>query len=168
MNTDYVIYVQEDWLLIDHIEPNKIKYIIDFMISQNCGFLMSYLRSVSNSPPINTIFENYIFQRIQGHYMQPSIWKKNTLDKMLLLNIPILENESGAALDLVSKENCYSLYNTRFRDIASRTLYFPHMHALYRGKWTFLKFPSLKALVESYGIDTSTRDVDTEWIVDFQ
>ena len=100
--------------------------------------------------------------------MQPSICIKNTLDKMLLLNIPILENESGAALDLVAKENCYSVHNTRFRDIALRTLYFPHMHALYRGKWTFLKFPGLKALVESYGIDTSAREVDTQWIVDFQ
>lgn len=78
------------------------------------------------------------------------------------------ENETGLALEMTGKELCYAVKNNRFKDTATRTMYFPHMHSLNGGKWTFLKFPCLKALVESYGIDTTTREVDKTWIVDYQ
>jgi hypothetical protein len=165
INTDYLIYLQEDWLLIDKVEESKIKYILEFMKSRQCEFVMAGIRQKIASEPISTIYENYVFQRINGHWMQPAIWSKSLFEKLVNIDIPIKEYELGAAYVLTKTAVCYSLTNNGFQEQSTRALYYPHMHAIVGGKWTFLKYPVLKALVETFGIDTKTRDVDTKWLI---
>jgi hypothetical protein len=78
-------------------------------------------------------------------------------------------NESEQWYTLSKDRNCFALCNIHHKtDMTTRALFFPHMHAIVQGEWTFFKYPCLKALVEAYGIDTSTRGINTTWIPDFQ
>jgi hypothetical protein len=114
-------------------------------------------------------YEHYIFIRIFSHYFQPGIWKKTLLYEICSLGITLNENESEKCFSISKDRNCFALFNTLHKnDMTTRAFFFPHMHAIVNGKWTFFKYPCLKALVEAYGIDTSTRDIDKTWIPQFQ
>jgi hypothetical protein len=61
IEADYVIYIQEDWLLIDSMDSEKIAHCLEFMQKFNCEFLMSY----PNNPRegiYSSKYENYILQ----------------------------------------------------------------------------------------------------------
>ena len=168
IQTEYLIYIQEDWLLIDSIDPEKISYSLDFMRELKCEFLMSYPCN-SRNDIYGSEYENYIFIRIFSHYFQPGIWKKTLLNEICSLGTPLNENESEKCFSITKDRNCFALFNTLHKnDMTTRAFFFPHMHAIFQGKWTFFKYPCLKALVEAYGIDTSTRDIDTTWLTNFQ
>lgn len=168
IESEYIIYIQEDWLLIDTIEEEKVAHCIDFMKEVNCEFLMSYINRRMNEA-YHAKYENYTFVKVVSHYFQPAIWKKSLLLELCSLNLHINENECGKCFTISSERNCFSVINTKYsKDISTRTLFFPHMHAIYQGKWCFEKYPCLKALVESFGIDTTKRDIDTTWITHIQ
>lgn len=168
IHSDYLIYIQEDWLLIDSIDSDKVNHCLEFMKEFNCEFLMSYPNN-SRDGIYSSMDENYIFIKIFSHYFQPGIWKKTLLDELCSLKIPLNENESEQCFTISKERNCFAVYNlTHEKDMSTRSFFFPHMHAIHQGKWTFLKYPCLKALVEAYGIDTSTRGINTTWIPEFQ
>jgi len=168
IDSEYLIYLQEDWLLIDSLSNERIEYCLDFMKECECEFLMSF--------PCNPIdkccdmdYDGYIFINIFSHYFQPAIWKKSLLNEICLLDIPLREYETEKCFSITKERNCFATYCSKFpKDLSTRSFFFPHIHAIYQGKWTFNKYPCLKALVEAYGIDTTTRDVDTTWATDFQ
>jgi len=64
--------------------------------------------------------------------------------------------------------NCYAIKYTKSNDVSIPTLYFPHIHAMCGGKWTFKRYPQLKTLLESYNIDTTSRGICNSWMTDFQ
>jgi hypothetical protein len=133
-----------------------------------CEFLMSYPNNPRDEM-YTSEYENYIFIKIFSHYFQPGIWKKSLLNKICCLGTLLHENENEESFNISKDRNCFALYNTLHKnDMSTRSFFFPHMHALFKGKWTFFKYPCLKALVEAYGIDTSTRGIDTTWITNFQ
>jgi hypothetical protein len=168
IQSKYVIYLQEDWLLIDAMDPLVVDHCIEFMEKFHCEFLMSYPNNMRKGS-ITSKYENYIFVKIFSHYFQPAIWKWSLLHEICCLNTTLGANEDEKCFTISKDRNCYAVDNMRFqKDMTTRSLFFPHIHAMYKGKWTFFKYPCLKALVEAYGIDTSTRKVDTEWMPDFQ
>ena len=168
INSDYLIYLQEDWLLIDSLSNERIEYCLDFMKDCECEFLMSL--------PCNPIdkycdmdYDGYRFINIFSHYLQPAIWKKSLLNEICLLDIPIRDAETEKCFSITKERNCFATYSINYlKELSTRSFFFPHIHAMYQGKWTFLKYPCLKALVEAYGIDTTTREVDDIWTIDFQ
>lgn len=168
INSEYVLYIQEDWLLIDYMDSEKIENCIEFMNINDCEFLMSYPNNIREEA-YTSKYENYVFIKIFSHYFQPGIWKKSLLHELCALNGGIHEYESEKYFSISKSRNCFSTYNVRHtKDLSTRSLFFPHMHAIFQGKWTFFKYPCLKALVEAYGIDTSTRETDISWIPDVQ
>jgi hypothetical protein len=168
INSDYVLYIQEDMLLIDHVVPEKIEHCLEFMNHIGCEFLMSYPNNIREGS-YSSNYDNYIFIKIFSHYMQPGIWKKSLLHEICSLNVAINENESEKCFTISKNRNCYATYNIRHeKDISTRSLFFPHMHTIVQGKWTFFKYPCLKALIEAHGIDTSTREIDTSWLTGHQ
>jgi len=168
IQSEYIIYIQEDWLLIDSIDPEKISCCLDFMRKLNCEFLMSYPHN-PRGDIYEFDYEPYIFTGIFSHYFQPGIWKKTLLNEICSLGIPLNQNESEKCFTISKDRNCFALFNTLHKnDMSTRAFFFPHMHAIVQGKWTFFKYPCLKALVEAYGIDTSTRGIDTTWLTNYQ
>jgi len=169
LSDQYIIYVHEDWLLIDSIHVDILEYLVNYMNENECNFLMSYTNGI-RSENIKSSLDDYDFVKIHYHWLQPAIWSKDTFVKLCNLNPqrPVDAEGPGTA-ELMSKENCYAIINTKFeKDISTRTIYYPHIHAINRGNWTFLKYPFLKAIVESYGVDTTKRGVDDSWIVEYK
>jgi len=165
---DYLIYIQEDWLLIDSIQPERVEHCLDFMKQFKCEFLMTYPWN-NTADFVRSNYESYIFVKQFSHYFQPGIWKKSLLYDVCSLNVSIQEYESDKCFNLTKDRNCYGVYcKISDKDLSTRGFFFPHMHAIVQGKWTFVKYPCLKALVESYGIDTSKREIDTSWTPTFQ
>lgn len=167
IDSDYILYIQEDWLLTYNIDSEKVEYILKYMRDNSIDFIMSYSRGHEQFIE-KSEYENYDFIKIRGHYFQPAIWSKELFTKIINLNIQMNQNESGAAFDITVNSNCYCIRYTKSRDVSIPTFYFPHMHAICAGKWTFIRYPQLKEMVESYGIDTTTRGVCTNWITDYQ
>ena len=166
IDSEYLIYLQEDCLLINNLESERIEYCIDFMKEINSEFFMSYPWSAQGS---TYDFDDYRIVNMFSHYMQPAIWKKSLLCELSCLNVTLSENELEKCYNLTKDRNCVGIYNTKFeKDMSTRSFFFPHMHAICKGKWTFLRYPTLKALVEAYGIDTTTRGVETEWTINYQ
>jgi len=164
IESEYVLYIQEDWLLIDSIDSEKIEHCLEFMKDANCEFLMSYPNNV-DPVAYTSKYDNYIFVKIFSHYFQPGIWKKSLLHELCSLNVGLSEYETEKCFSITKSRNCFATFNEKYEnDLSIRSFFFPHMHAIFQGKWTFLKYPCLKALVEAYGIDTSTREIDRSWI----
>jgi hypothetical protein len=168
INSDYVIHLQEDWLLIDSLSKERIEYCIDFMKKYSCEFLVSLPWKQENLY-YDIGYDGYRFIKVDSHYLQPAIWKKSLLDEFCLLDVPLRDAESEKCFSFTRGRNCFATYTTKYpKDVSTRSFLFPHIHAIYQGKWTFIKYPCLKALVESYGIDTTTRGVDNSWIIEYQ
>ena len=168
IDSDYVIYLNEDMLLIDTLSEEKIEHCLEFMRTNNSEFVMSF---VWNNRPgyINSKYKDYVFVKMFSHYIHPAIWKKTLLNELCSLKLNTNENESPQTYNITSKRNCYGLAHTKFQtELSTRSLFFPHMHAIYQGKWTFYRYPYLKALLESYGIDTTKRQVDDTWMVEYR
>lgn len=134
---------------------------IDFMMSYTYNGEIGEFKGKSK-------YDNYEFRKITCHYMQPAIWEKRLFMKILNLDIPLSIAESSLPVSITRNANCYAIKYTMSPDVSIPTLYFPHMHAIFNGQWTFIRYPQLKALVESYGIDTSTREITHGWITTYQ
>jgi hypothetical protein len=167
INSDYFIYLQEDWLLIDTIDNGKVAYLVNYMKDNAIDFMMSYIRKEATFIE-KSIYEGYEFFKIKGHFFQPAIWNKKLFMKILDLDISLKNYEEDIVNNITENAKCYSIIYTITNDVSIPTLYFPHMHAINKGKWTFIKYPCLKALIEEYDIDTSSRGIDTTWLTNFQ
>lgn len=167
IDTEYLIYLNEDMLLIDNLSEEKIESCLEFMKINRCEFLMSYLWN-NRQGAFTTNYKDYIFVKMFSHYIHPAIWKKSLLYEMCSLRLNTNENETPQCYEITSQRNCYGIYNTKYKtELSTRSLFFPHMHAIFQGKWTFNRYPCLKALVESYGIDTSIRKIDDTWMIEY-
>jgi hypothetical protein len=162
IDSEYIIYLQEDWLLIDSIDGEIITYLVEYMKDNAIEFMMSYPRGYTTFVE-QSKYEGYAFAKVTGHHMQPAIWDKKLFMKIINLNIPMSLFESILANTITENAKCYAIIYTKSHHISIPTLYYPHMHAINTGKWTFVRYPQLKAFVESYGIDTTTRGVDALW-----
>ena len=169
IDSEYLIYVQEDMLLIDTLSSERIDFCIEFMKDYGSEFFMSCPNNAINPKEDYYDTNGYRIVSMFSHYFQPAIWKKSLLYELSCLNIPMNMNESEIAYNITKGRRCLGIYDLHFeKDMTTRSFFFPHIHAINRGKWTFLKYPALKALVEAYGIDTTTREVDTEWLIQWQ
>ena len=168
--SEYVIYLQEDWLLIDTLSPTRLAKFTQFMKRTSCEFLMSFPFPWTDEPDFIELDETHLYA-MPCHYMQPAIWKKTLLEELCSVPRTIQEYEDMNCLEITSRRNCLGAlcadYKTKLCHTTTSPL-FPHIHAIIKGGWTFKRYPALKALVEAYGIDTSTRHVNTDWFVEFQ
>jgi hypothetical protein len=169
IESDHLIYIQEDWLLIDSLCKNKLEHCLEFMKDFNCEFLMSYAWNNRDEIYISDEYNNYAFMKMFSHYFQPAIWKKSLLYTLCNLNGSIAEYESEKYFNITKDRNCFGVHCLKNdKQISTRSFFFPHVHAIYQGKWTFYKYPCLKAIVDAYGVDTSARAIDYNWIPEFQ
>jgi hypothetical protein len=164
INSEYLIYVQEDMLLIDTINEDVVTYLVNYMNDNKIDFLMSYIR-LNKTFISKSQYDGYDFYKTKGHYIQPAIWKKELFTKIINLNISLKEYETYIANNITESANCYAITYTKTKDVSVPTIYFPHIHSIVAGKWAFKRYPQLQPLVESYGIDTTTRGISDDWIL---
>ncbi len=162
--TAYVMYLHEDWLLIDTIQEEKINYCMNIMEINKIDFLSSqnkrpYMNEISDTP-----YNAYKMRVCQGYWLQPAIWKKSVLHELVSFDKPLNKAEKEEPENLMNHKVCVTIFHKDYpNNPSTRSFFYPHMHAINGGDWTFNRYPCLKSLVESYGIDTSTRKVNNWW-----
>lgn len=173
INSEYILFLHEDWLPIADVKLTILLEMIEFMKKYDSGFLLSYshISTTSRQPGIPTNYQNYYFYFENNHIFQPAIWCKNVfMEFCSILNKSKHQNEDKDCLNFMRKKNCTSVQNlntvTTIR--TTNSLFFPHMHALSEGLWNFKKYPTLKTFLETFGVDTNTRGVHTWWELDTQ
>jgi hypothetical protein len=173
INSEYILFLHEDWLPIGDLSKDILKHMVYFMKSVNCGFLLSYshISTVNRGINVYSGIGDYYFYPEQNHIFQPAIWKKSVFqDFCNILNKSKHENEDNDCLNFMGARNCWSVQNSKTVTTLRTTnsLFYPHMHALSEGLWNFKKYPSLKQFLESFGINTETRGIHTWWELDTQ
>ena len=167
INDVYIFYIQEDWLLIDNIVISRIEWLLNFMEKNNVDFMMSYTTGKQTYQPIiKTDYHDYDIIKIKGHWLQPAVWKYTLFEKVVNLNISLKQLESKIVDDITESANCYSIVYNKNTYVSIPTFFFPHIHSIVNGEWTFNKYPNLKKIIESFEIDTTLRNINNTWLVD--
>lgn len=173
IDSEYVLFLHEDWLPIATISIQIMSDMVKFMKQVNCGFLLSYahISTTSRNEGIFSEYDKYYFYPEQNHIFQPAIWNMRIFREFCFsLNKSKHQNEDHDCLQFMGARGCWSVQNrdtvTTLR--TTNSLFFPHMHALSEGLWNFGKYPTLKVLLEVFGIETNTRGVHTWWELDSQ
>lgn len=176
INTKYVLYLHEDWVPIGDIKIKIIKDMMEFMDKKNADILLSYMicgrlhsKYLQSSEEFSN-YENYSFFKEIDHCFQPAIWKKSTLEELCQLNKRVNQNEDSDTRKLMCKKNCYCIQHVKTINTigTSNSLFYPHMHAIHHGLWTFKRYPELKQLMESFGVNTKNRGVNNSWEIGFK
>jgi hypothetical protein len=145
----------------------------NFMSENSWDYLLSYAHYsvVESQDGIFTGHDDYYFYKEDSHIFQPAIWKKTVFEEFTnQLDKTKNQNEDQDCLSFMRSKNTYSVQNVKtvrqYR--TTNSLIFPHMHALSEGLWNFTKYPTLKKLLDGYGIDTDSRGIHTWWELDTQ
>lgn len=173
IDSDYILFLHEDWIPVEKVSEKILNEVCDVMDSNNWDYMLSYAHysRVESQEGIFTGHEDYYFYKEDNHVFQPAIWKHSTfLEFTNALDKTKVKNEDFECLQFMRNRKCYSVQNAKtvrqYRTINS--LIFPHMHVLSEGLWNFTKYPTLKQLLEEYGIDTDSRGIHTWWELDTQ
>jgi hypothetical protein len=173
IDSEYILFIHEDWIPTNNVSKKILLEACNFMDTVDCGFLLSYSHfSVTDSQDgIFTGYEDYYYYEEDSHIFQPAIWKKTVFSEFCeVLNKEKNQNEDTQCLAFMRNKKCYSVQNLKtvrqYR--TTNSLIFPHMHCLSEGLWNFTKYPTLKKLLDDYGIDTNSRGIHTWWELDTQ
>lgn len=174
IQSDYFLLVHEDWIPTGFVKGEILDMMAKWMETNNVDYLLSYAHySVVESQegiPVEG-YPDYRFYKEDSHIIQPEMWKTSTF-KNFCTSLHKVRNqtEDQECLAFMRQRNCYSVQNYKtVRSLrTTNSLMFPHMHALSQGLWNSTKYPTLLSLLESYGIDTSSRGAHPWWELDTQ
>lgn len=168
VNEDYVIYMQEDFLLYDYVKQDKIKNYINVL--ENTDF--SFIRLIKCGQTTEKKFINDLYfvtekdvqhSSIYSFSMQPTIWKrKHLIDLYKITNLPRF-GESLLFTEALNKLNMNGLYcfnNEKKRGISHYDSYvFPYIAtAIVKKKWNTLEYNTeLQNIFKTYNIDSNIR-----------
>jgi hypothetical protein len=168
IESDYILFIHEDWLPIGDVKKEILDEMVGFLKENDGSYLLSYshFSITDNQEGVPTKHKDYYFFKEIDHIFQPAIWEKSAfVDLCTTFDKPIYENEDPHCRTFMSKKNCYSVQNkpTVHTLRTTNALFFPHMHAICQGQWTFKKYPTLKELLDSYGVDTNKHGINLWW-----
>ena len=168
---EYILYMQEDFVLYDHVEEDKINNCLEFLKSSECS-CVRLIRSGLNS--LDDKVENNIYKI--SHFKnpdlsfthQPTIWKKDHFIKIMEILSPqsIRDVESNGTFmgSAVMKQLGY--YSSYYFDETSLprgghydSKIFPYIAtALIKGKWNTSQYGSeLNEIAKEYNLDFKVR-----------
>jgi hypothetical protein len=173
IDCEYLLFIHEDWIPTGIVSGKILDEMYNFMSKNSWDYLLSYAHHsvVESQDGIFTGYDDYYFYKEDSHIFQPAIWKKTVFQEFTdKLDKAKNQNEDQDCLSFMRSKNTYSIQNAKtVREYrTTNSLIFPHMHALSEGLWNFTKYPTLKCLLDGYGIDTDSRGIHTWWELDTQ
>lgn len=185
IKSNHVLLIHEDMLVIDELQPQKFINLQNFMHRENIDYIMSYdtscmdsfnsdlsesgkcIETLFNASPRIDKFPMHKFFKMRLPYLQPAIWNYNAFQLIFKQKIHLSEIESGKVAKIWGNKICLSIQNSETigQRHTTNSYFFPHYHAGHHGKYTFCKYPKLKKFMEEFGVDTSKRGIDTEWLI---
>lgn len=183
LDSEYVLFLHEDWIPVDHVRMSRLEEVATFMKSKTIGCLLAYhnfgcsldcshtLEPRKTKEFADTQDPRYKYQNEPHHFFQPAMWDREIfLQYTQMLRKSKYQNEDLDSLYFWSRQNCWSVQNmeTQYTIRTMNSYLFPHIHALSEGKWNLTKYPTLKPLLESYGLETESRGDHSWWELDTQ
>jgi len=164
INSDYFIYLQEDFILYDDVKLDKLNEYLEILKNSDYSFVRLIKSGEVNQQITDTLFEissnnDFIFA------MQTTIWKTKDY-------IDILQNvheekwlETPKYMEYMSKNNIkglchYDNESKRGGNHYDSNIYPYIATALVKGKWVMSEYEiELKELLNTYSIDLNKRGV---------
>jgi len=163
---EYFIYLQEDFILYDHVNQEKINQYLNFLKTNQEFSFIRLLKSgsLNQNKVLDTLYEiestnSDIFS------MQATIWRKDDYVKIMngTKNKIWLENETYR--DFMIQNNLKGLYHydgesKRGLNHYDSTVYPYIATALVRGKWNMSEYGNeLSIPINEHGIDVNIRGI---------
>ena len=110
-DTEYILYLQEDWLLIDTIQEERINYCINIMESNKIDFLSSQNKCPHRNEIYDTPYPTYKLRIVYGYWLQPAIWKKSVLHELVSFDKPLNKAEKEEPENLMNHKICVTIFH---------------------------------------------------------
>ena len=170
INYEYILILQEDFIICNHYDINRIDEIIKIMKNSNIQMMRSYeahgnQKSKKELTNYSISDKNYKIMEIPKNATYQLAWQANIFEKNFLLRF--LENFKGLGpplnqLEIPKIQNWFRKFNLYYvyhknKDSSINSFFYPHMHCINRGKWCVKDYKELKPLLEYYSIDITKR-----------
>ena len=166
IKTDYVIYSQEDYVLYDYVNVDKINQYIEILNKDDKLMFIRLIISGIDGDEESYNDELMIVKNYHDYYFstQITIWKKEHLKKMFELskvesvfdepkNSPFLKSLNKVGL-------CTKLLGDKIGSHFNSVIYPYIATAIVKGKWNFSEYESiLLDLFKKYNIDYNIKGV---------
>jgi len=170
VDTDYFIYMQEDFILYDRPNVEALKRYVSFLQNSSCSFVrLIRCGNVSNTRVTDDLYwitepeNNHAFENCFS--MQPTIWNKN---KFIQLYETTKRNRFGESgfIENMNRLKIHGAYAYNGEPIRKNSLHydssvFPYTAtAIVKGKWNVSEYDvELESIFSRYEIDPSHRGV---------
>lgn len=171
IDEDYILYMQEDFILYDFVDVEEFKRCFDYLKESDCSCIRM-IRSNCNSLD-NLVAENiYKISHDEvpdlSFTQQPSIWKKKDFVEVISKLNPktYRDLESYGSYDASKTMMNMGMYSSFYFDTESKqrgghfdSKVFPYIAtALTKGKWNTLEYSEeIKTISEEYNINIKDR-----------
>lgn len=166
-NNEFIIYSQEDYILYDDVDLNKIDKYIDIMIGDESINFIRLIKSGLNGDESEYNNDLVIVNSESDYYFstQITIWRKKSLKDMFLrsntksifdepLNSPYLREIGGIGL-------CTKIHGDKVGSHFSSIIYPYIATALVRGKWNTMEYEDeIDIILNEYSIDKNIRGIN--------
>lgn len=167
VETDYIIYSQEDYILFDYVKPDLIYKYIDLMDNDKSISFIRLIRSGITNDSNKYNDDLFIIDRNENYYYstQATIWRKDIILKMFQLAKPksIRDEFSNSKYLLdVSVNGLCSYLNGEKVGGHYNSYSYPYIAtAIVQGKWNTLEYKDeLDIIFNDYNIDKNIRGVN--------
>ncbi len=183
LTSRYVLFLHEDWIPVGPVSMSRLEDVATFMCSKDINCMLSFHNFGCNLDCKHTLLPEkvkefadtmdpaYKYQNEPHHFFQPALWDRyKFIQYTTSLCKTKHQNEDLESLFFWSRQNCWSVQNmeTQYTIRTMNSYFYPHIHALSEGKWNLTKYPKLKPLLESYGLETESRGDHPWWELDTQ
>lgn len=168
---DYILYMQEDFILYDFIDINEFERCFEYLKESDCSCIRM-IRSSCNS--LDNLVKKNIYKISHDEVpdlsftQQPSIWKKKDFIEIITKLNPktYRDLESYGSYNASKMMKHMGMYSTFYFDNQSKqrgghfdSKVFPYIAtALIKGKWNKLEYPKeIEILSKEYNIDVENR-----------
>lgn len=131
IDTPYVIYFQEDYLLRSPVDTQKMLRLLDFAIKNNAGCLRLFPapkpeKKLADSPGLGEIIKGKLY----SVSLQAAIWKKEVFEDLLI------DGETGWNMEIDGSKRSINIKEP-FLSVYKKVLDYPKATAVKKGKWLY-------------------------------
>lgn len=176
VETEYIIYSQEDYILYDYVKISIIKEFINIMEKDKSISFIRLIKSDINIEDESNEYNNdlFIINSVNNSYYyssQATIWRKDIIKKMLKLSKPqSIRDEQQNSANLVIAE-AELLHDHKMKGLCSymngkkvglnhhNSCIYPYIAtAIINGKWNYSEYKTeLDKIFSEYKIDKNIR-----------
>ena len=164
LNYEYILFLHEDWVIINDFSNMYILDIMNFMKKNNILHIRSYKNyGKSNINPdifnIKLNISNIPVPTTHFISIQPGLWEKKMLIELYSNKSDkpnILEEKTNNNIFINKYKNCFYFETI---NIAENSKMFPHIHTIAYGRWALCNdyYNKLETLLLYYNINIKIR-----------